>query len=169
MLVATSKLWRPRRTGWHRRGCPAAWWAVEIALCAAWGACWTGCGGGTPAGDEAKVRAAMRMVGIEYGRYQGAHNGQPPADEAAFRGFLDQQIRTTPNYGVKSADELLAMTRDGQPLHVIYGGKIGPPDQPDEPWAACEAQGDAGKRLVVNTRGSVVELSSDEVERILKK
>jgi hypothetical protein len=128
---------------------------------------WVGCSGGAPGGDDQRVRAAMRMVGVEYSRYQSAHNGQPPPDEAAFRSFLDVQISKTPDYGVKSADELLTTTRDGQPLKVVYGKKAGPPDQPDTPWAAYEQTGVDGKRLVVNTRGTVVELASDEVNRIV--
>jgi hypothetical protein len=126
-----------------------------------------GCGGAAGSGDEGKARAAMRMVGIEYGRYLAQHNGAPPPDEAAFGAFLDAQIKNTPDYGVASAGELLAATRDGGPLVVIYGKKVAPPDAPDLLWAAYEKTGVDGMRLVVNARGLVTELAADEVERII--
>ncbi len=137
--------------------------AIALELMAA-----SGCGGGSAAtGDADRSRAAMRMVGIEYGRYLGANGGQPPADEAALRTFIEQQISRTPDYGVKSVDELLGASRDGQPLKIVVGKKVAPPDSPDMPWAAYEQTGVDGKRLVVNTRGAVTELPADEVERMI--
>ena len=124
-----------------------------------------GCGGGKPTGDEARARAALRMVGIEYGRYLVANNGAPPPDEAAMRTFLDLQISRTPNYGVASADELLSSTRDGKPLQLICGAKVAPPDRPEALWAAYEQTGVDGRRLVVNTRGDVVELDAEAFDR----
>ena len=111
----------------------------------------------------------MRMVGVEYGRYLGADNGAPPPDEAAAIAFIDEQIKRTPDYGVKSADELLGLTRDGERLQVIVGKKVAPPDMPDPLWAAYEKTGVGGQRFVVNSRGSVIELPAEEVERIISQ
>ena len=107
----------------------------------------------------------MRMVGVEYGRYLAEHNGAAPADDAAFRAFVDGQIAKTPDYGVKNAEELFACSRDGQPLTIVVGAKIVVPDQTDQAWAAYEQTGVDGKRLAVNTRGGVVELGADEFSR----
>jgi hypothetical protein len=127
-----------------------------------------GCGG-APGADDEKARGAIRMVGVEYGRYLSANNGAPPPDEAALTAFIDEQIKRTPDYGVKSADELLTLTRDGERLQVIVGKKVAPPDAPEPLWAAYEKAGVGGQRLVVNARGSIIELSAEEVDRAVSK
>lgn len=150
--------------GWARRA-PVLSCVWPMALILAAGQ--LGCGGGASGGGDDRARAMMRMVGIEYGRFLAAHNGQPPQDDAELRRFIDAQISQTPNYGVSSAQELLTSPRDGQPLKVVVGKKAAVADQPDLAWAAFEQTGVGGQRLAVNTRGLVQELSSAEVDRLV--
>jgi len=123
-----------------------------------------GCGGGSgaPTGSDAQTQAVMRLTGIEYGGYLAAHNGQPPKDAASFRQYLESRLDQLADYNVKSADDLLKSPRDGQPLVIISGKKVSAPDQGDFPWAAYEQTGVAGKRMAVNVRGGVADMTPEE-------
>ncbi|RIK88185.1 MAG: hypothetical protein DCC67_00865 [Planctomycetota bacterium] len=156
-------------SAWRKAGGSAGRGALPLLLVAALAAALLGCSGGATAGDEERARAMMRMVGIEYGRFLASHNGQPPKDEAELRQFIDAQISQTPNYGVKNAEELLTSPRDGQPLKIIVGKKVAPPDPSGSPWAAYEQTGVGGSRLAVNARGQVQELSSEQIESVVAK
>ena len=124
----------------------------------------TGCGGGSNdlAGSDAQAVAVLRITGPEYGSYLAANNGQPPKDAAAFRKFLEARLDQFAAYNVKSVDDLLKSPRDGQPLVIITGKKVSAPDQADFPWAAYEQTGANGKRMAVNVRGGVVDLTPEE-------
>jgi hypothetical protein len=122
-----------------------------------------GCGGsGAGGGSDAQTTAVLRLTGIEYGSYLATHHGQPPKDAAAFRQYLESRLDQLAGYNVKSADDLLKSPRDGQPLVIISGKKVSAPDQADSPWAAYEQTGVAGKRMAVNVRGGVVDLTPEE-------
>jgi hypothetical protein len=122
-----------------------------------------GCGGGSGAsGSDAQTTAVLRLTGIEYGGYLASHNGQPPKDAAAFRQFLESRLDQLAGYNVKSADDLLKSPRDGQPLVIIVGKKVSAPDQSDYPWAAYEQTGVDGKRMAVNVRGGVADMTPEE-------
>ena len=103
-----------------------------------------GCGDAAPAGNEAQTMAAMRLLGMQYAQYLAAHNNSAPKDEAAMRSWLEAHMNELTPYGVKSVDDLLKSSRDGQPLIVIYGKKVVDPDHPDMAWAAYEQTGAGG-------------------------
>jgi len=128
-----------------------------------------GCGGGSGAagGSDEQTIAVLRLTGQEYGSYLAAHNGQPPKDAAAFRQFVESRLDQLTPYNVKSADDLLKSPRDGQPLVIVAGKVATAPDQKDFPWAAYEQTGVDGKRMAVNTRGGVVDLTPEEFAQYL--
>lgn len=121
-----------------------------------------GCGGGAQpdvSSDEGQIRAALTLLGQEYGGYMASHNGQPPKDEASMRKHIEARLpELSESYNVKSVDMLLRNGRDGQPLSVIVGRKVEVPEFSSYPWAAYEKTGVDGKRLVSDTRGGVYEI-----------
>jgi hypothetical protein len=138
-------------------------WRLPVGFLVAVGVSLLGCGqGGEPAGDEGQVRAALIVLGREYGSYLGEHNGAPPKDETALRAYLESRLGELSAYGVNSVDDLLRAGRDGQPIQVIYGEKVVSPDRPEYPWAAYEQVGVDGKRLASDARGGVYEIGDEE-------
>ena len=122
-----------------------------------------GCGGGaSPSGSDSQLRAAMKVLGLQYGSYLTEHNGAPPPDEAAMRAYLQSHMADLSAYGVKGVDDLLPPGRDGQPIKVVYGAKIAPPDRSQYAWAAYEQTGVDGKRLLCDSRGGVYEIGDKE-------
>jgi len=122
----------------------------------------SGCGGGAAvSGEQDQLRAALKILGLEYGKFLAEHNA-PPKDEAAMRDYLQSRMSDLSAYGVKNVDDLLRHGRDGQPLQVIYGQTVAAPDKPEYPWAAYEQSGVDGMRLAVNVRGGVQELGAAE-------
>ena len=109
----------------------------------------------------------MLVLGREYGAYTTQHNGVPPKDEAALRGYLQSRLEDLKIYNVKSPDDLLGKGRDGQPLQVVYGAKIATADRPEYFWAVYEQTGVGGKRLASDSRGGVYELDAAEFSKQL--
>ena len=96
----------------------------------------------------------MKVVGLMYGEFLGQNAGAPPANEAAFAKFLERE----PEYWNKLAPtvaQFLQSPRDQKPLRIVYGAKLKTPDDGSLPWVACESEGVAGTRMIVNIRGSV--------------
>jgi hypothetical protein len=142
----------PRRRAWL--------WAATFAVSA-----FAGCGGSSqpaPNSDDGQVRAAMTLLGMEYGGFMAAHKGAPPKDEAEMRKYLESRLSELSDYNVKSVDTLLRNGRDGQPLVLVIGTKIENPERSPSPWAAYEKVGVDGKRLVSDSRGGVYEIEEQE-------
>lgn len=118
-----------------------------------------GCGGSAASNDNPQLRGAMKVLGLQYGAYLGAHNGTPPKDEASLREFLTSRMGELEGYNVKKVDDLFPTGRDGKPLKVIYGATVTNPDVPSMTWAAYEESGADGKRFASDARGSLLELS----------
>lgn len=123
----------------------------------------TGCSrsGAAPAGNDGQLRAAMKLLGLEYGAYLASY-GKPPADAAALKTFLQSRMAHLQDFGVKNIDQLLPAGRGGQPLKVIYREVIRPAEQPTCAWVACEEIGADGVRLACDSRGGVHELSEQQ-------
>src|SRR3954453_15425977 len=74
-----------------------------------------GCGGSAATASDAQLRAAMKLLGMQYGSYL-AEKGTPPPDEPALRSYLNSRLTTLSDFGVKGVDDLLRPGRDGMPL-----------------------------------------------------
>jgi hypothetical protein len=124
-----------------------------------------GCGANraSPAGDR-ELRAAMTLLGREYGGYL-AEKGAAPPNEEALRLYLQSRLVNLADYGVKSADDLVRAGRDGQPLKVIVGRKAPTLERPEYVWAAYEQSGVAGTRLACDSRGGVYEFTDEEFSK----
>jgi hypothetical protein len=116
--------------------------------------------------DDAQLRAAMTLLGRQYGTFV-SEKGAPPPDEATFREYLRSRLSALGDYGVKNIDDLLRNGRDGQPLRLIYGTKVSLPERAEYVWAAHEQIGVAGKRFACDSRGGVHELSDVEYSQQL--
>lgn len=132
-------------------------WAVLVCVIVA------GCGhsGATPTGRDNQLRAAMKLLGMEYGAYL-ASSGKAPADAAALKAFLQSRMGQLQDFGVKTVDDLLPTGRDGQPLHVVYREISRPAEQPSYAWVACEATGSDGLRLACDSRGGMHEINDEQ-------
>lgn len=130
----------------------------------------SGCGrsGATATGDDSQLRAAMKLLGMEYGAYL-ASSGKAPADAAALKTFLQSRMGQLQDFGVKSVDDLLPAGRDGQPLHVVYRELIRPTEQPSYAWVACEATGSDGVRLACDSRGGVHEINEEQFSQTFNR
>jgi hypothetical protein len=134
-------------------------WSVLVSMLL------SGCGHGkaTPDATDRTARVILRILADEYGEYLATHGGQPPKDAAVMRKFIESRMATlTADFNLPSADELLKSPRDGQPLVIVCGKKITPPESPETPWAAYEQTGVDGKRLASGVRYGPVELSPEE-------
>ena len=120
-----------------------------------------GCGGSSSTGGDAKLRAAMKLLGLQYGTYL-SEKGAPPPDEKALRSYLQSRLTVLSDYGVKSVDDLLPPGRDGQPLKLFYGSKVPLREHPEYVWVAHEQVGVAGKRLACDSRGGIYEITDTE-------
>lgn len=124
-----------------------------------------GCGGSvSPTGGDAdfQTRRQMSTIASFYGDYISAF-GAPPKDEPAFRTFLQERSAGIERMNVGGVDGLLKSPRDEQPFVIVYGKRVAPKDSPNTPWAAYEQTGVDGKRMAVQVRGQVVELTADEI------
>ena len=126
-----------------------------------------GCGSqDASARNDAQLRAAMTLLGLQYGTYL-SEKGAPPPDEPALRKYLQSRLTVLSDLGVKSVDDLLRLGRDGQPFKLIYGTKVPLPERPEYVWVAHEQVGVAGKRLACDSRGGVYEITDLEYSQQL--
>ena len=132
-----------------------------LVLCAVCVIPYGGCGGNASTASDAQLRAAMKLLGLQYGSYL-LEKGAPPPDEPALRSYLKSRLTVLSDFGVKSVDDLLRPGRDGQPLKVIYGSKMPLREHPEYVWAAHEQVGVAGKRLACDSRGGIYEITDTE-------
>ncbi len=139
--------------------------ATEMSWVVVVGLALPGCGNSKvqPDGNERTARVILRILADEYGEYLATHGGQPPKDAAAMRNFIESRMATlTADFNVQSASDLLKSPRDGEPLVIVCGKRIAPPESPETPWAAYERTGVDGKRLASGVRYGPVELSPEE-------
>src|SRR6478735_505682 len=120
-----------------------------------------GCAGRAATASDTQLRAAMKLLGLQYGNYV-AEKGTPPPDEPALRSYLNSRLTILSDFGVKNVNDLLRPGRDGEPLKVIYGSKVPLPEHPEYAWVAHEEAGVAGKRFACDSRGGVYEISDTE-------
>jgi hypothetical protein len=115
---------------------------------------------------ERQTKVTMNVLSIIYGEYLDSHNGNPPKNSGEFRKYLESQREELRRYNVENIDQLLLSPRDGKPFVIICGKRSAPSDAPDTPWAAYEQNGNEGKRMAVQVRGGVHELTDENIEKI---
>jgi hypothetical protein len=126
-----------------------------------------GCGAGAnvaseePLADYNKVRM---MTGF-YEGYLRDHRGRPPANEQAFREYLNGKQDMLQQAGV-TLDQMFVSPRGDKPLKWAYGRQ--PPiwRQNGMTCYAYEAEPVAGKRLVIGGRGMTVEMDDAQFKTV---
>lgn len=108
-----------------------------------------GCGSGGSAGGVADKMMKVRTMGDLYAAHLAEKKG-PPADEAAWRAFLDTKQTELQAAGV-SVEEMFVSPRDGAPLTWVYGKT--PKSQFGVTVIAYEQAPVDGRRYTVATKG----------------
>jgi hypothetical protein len=126
----------------------------------------SGCGssGGaetSPDGDYSKVRT---MIGF-YEGYLSDHRGQAPANEQAFRDYLNSKQENLQKAGI-TVDQMFVSPREGKPLKWAYGKKPPVLKQNNMTCYAYEADPVAGKRLVIGARGMSAEIDESQFQTL---
>jgi hypothetical protein len=142
-------------------------WIAQLALSTICVVLIGGCASkDAPSSDDAQLRAAMTLLGLQYGSYL-SEMGAPPPDEPALRKYLQSRLTELSDLGVKSVDDLLRQGRDGQPFKLLYGTKVPVAERPEYVWVAFEQVGLGGMRLACDSRGGVYEVSDLEFSQQL--
>ena len=106
---------------------------------------------------------SMKAVGILYGKYVGAHNGQPPKNEKDFVQYVSTRERDLlKQFAIEDPAKLVISPRNGQPLVIVSKG---PAATDLSRIVAYESQPVDGTRLVVRDTGSVQELAEEEFQK----
>lgn len=124
-----------------------------------------GCGGGQSADgvtatDYGKIRGMTAM----YVQYMGAHGGKAPADEQAFRQFLETKQDMLERQGV-SVDDMFESPRTGGAMEWVYG-KAPPSGEGGIRYVGYEKEPTDGKRLVIGTPGIYEVLDDAQFHRM---
>jgi hypothetical protein len=112
--------------------------------------------------DYAKVRNMTEF----YNGYLSSHRNQPPANEQAFRSYLDTKQDALQKLGL-TADDILKSPRNGKPLQWIYGKM--PQSRGGVTYLAYESESVEGKRLVLGTRGMYEEMEETKFKTVFPK
>jgi hypothetical protein len=108
-----------------------------------------GCGGGKGGGNVADKMKKVRTMGDLYVAHLAEQKGAP-ADEAAWRAFLDGKQTELQAAGL-TVDEMFVSPRDGAPLTWVYGKT--PKSQFGLTIVAYEQTPVDGRRFTVATNG----------------
>jgi hypothetical protein len=135
---------------------------IAIALASALAAL-PGCSSSTATpSDDPRAHGVMKVLGLEYAAYLAAHRGGVPKDEAEFRKFIESRPAMLEEYRVQDVNVLFKSPRDGGPIGIVTGVSAPVLDSSGYALAAYERTGVDGKRLVVNARGGVSPMTSEE-------
>ncbi len=118
-----------------------------------------GCSGPSRKAREI-TESNLKPLAILYGQFLSQHRGQPPKNEAEFRGFVKslnpaQLAAMTAN---REVDSLFISPRDQKPYVVVYGKAKGPAGPGGAPVIAYEQEGKDGRRFVASTMGAIEEV-----------
>jgi hypothetical protein len=128
-----------------------------------------GCGSrsGSASTDTGTSAAKVRTLTGFYEGYLGAHKGQAPPNEQAFRDYLNTKQEELQKIGI-TAGEMFTSPR-GKPMRWIYG-RTPPVFRPTNMTCfAYEVEPTDGKRLVLGGRGMTAELSDAEFRGLVPK
>jgi hypothetical protein len=103
-----------------------------------------GCGGGQSQSEETE-QSHIKVLAIMYGKFMRPNRGQPPANEKAFREYVEaQDNRLVKKIG--GVDQMFISERDQKPYVVFYGKDA----QKANGVVAYEQEGVGGKRFVAD-------------------
>jgi len=142
------------------------WLRVGLVSAALLGWLWvSGCRRGL---DRENEQSNLKPLAVFYGRYVAQHRGQPPADEAQFKQFLNSiNPSELAAFQVNSVESLFVSPRDGKPYVIVYGHSRQRPAPGASPVIAYEQEGKGGKRLVANALGAVEEVDQARLKQLL--
>jgi hypothetical protein len=130
-------------------------------------ACVLACGCTRNASQETES-SNMKPLAVFYGRYISMHQGQPPANEAEFKTFLQSlSPDSLKSFNVPDVESLLVSTRDKKPYVIRYGKVTGPAGPGGMPVVAYEQEGVDGKRYVATMVGAVEEVDEGRFRELV--
>ena len=116
----------------------------------------------------AEQASTLKPLAVIYGKYQGEHQGRPPANEAEFKAYVQSSAKPILEAnGIQSVEALFISSRDQQPFVILYGPLTGPPGPAGQPVFAYEKVGVDGKRYVATSLGAVHELDEAEFRKVV--
>jgi hypothetical protein len=119
-----------------------------------------GCGGAGPTAKTSDAYDTLSKMAPFYGQYLIKHNGKPPADEKAFREFLNSKQDELAKAGL-TVDKMFVSPRNGEPFEWVYG-KVPPPNAGGMTYLGYESTDVGGKRFVFMSRGGQQEIDAAE-------
>ena len=144
---------------------PWAWHPILILLA---GCLLTGCG--EQSGPIAQEQTNLSWLGNMYGRYIGAHQGQPPQSVDEFRKFVSERTDSAELQRLRASDvnELFRSPRDGKPFELVVYRKLpAPAGGEPQPVVLYEAAGKNGERAVAFLGGGTQVVNDSELQTML--
>ena len=103
----------------------------------------TGCG--SQKKSLAREQSGIKKLSVVYGRFLSQHRGQPPANEAEFKKYVQSlPPADLTSFGVDDSNRIFISDRDEKPYIIIYGQPKGPPGPGGSPVIAYEQEGKVG-------------------------
>jgi hypothetical protein len=125
-------------------------------------------GCGTRTASQPQQESRLKALAVLYGQFMPQHRGQPPANEAEFKKFIESQAKTlSNNFGINDPASVLVSERDGKPYGIVYGKPTGPAELAGAPVIAYEQEGVGGKRFVANSLGAVEEVDGARFRQLV--
>lgn len=123
-----------------------------------------GCG---PSQKQVVQESNIKAITVAHGRYFQTNRGQPPANEAELRAFVEKMpAEQLALIGAKDPATMWTSSRDGQPYVVIYGPNPNPPG-PSGPVVVYESKGVDGKRYVGTSLGNTEEVTEAKFRELV--
>jgi hypothetical protein len=132
--------------------------------------CVLGCsgGGGAPKAGETEIRG----LAVCYGQFLRENRGKSPANEAAFKTFIQTKVNKEQlaSFGITpdNLEKLFTSSRDGQPYQVRYNAPQKPPGADGKGEIVIwERAGSGGKRMVAYATVQIEEIDEARFKEIM--
>ncbi|GIW80126.1 MAG: hypothetical protein KatS3mg105_1933 [Gemmatales bacterium] len=119
--------------------------------------------GGQPLSKE---EAHLSQLARLYGQYLAENQGKPPPDAKTFKAFLTR-LKNSGQLQLEDIEEVFVSPRDHLPYVIRYNVSMATADTGDGPVVAYEQNGLEGKHFVAFANTKVVEVSKQELDRML--